>query len=77
MPPSNSNGGAKMKYMYGHGSVHSPRTGAFNSFANDGGPKQPKFLSPNKSPDKVGKMSSIGGQGPSNPNESLNLKGLV
>lgn len=68
-----------MKYMYGHGSVHSPRTGAFNSFANEGGPKQPKFLSPNKSPDKGGKMSSIGGgQGSSsNQNESLNLKGLV
>ena len=65
--------------MYGHGSVHSPRTGAFNAFAGPDGKKQPQFLSPNKSPDKGGKMLSIGGQGSSsmNPNESLNLKGLV
>jgi hypothetical protein len=57
--------------MYGHGSVHSPRTGVFNSFANDSGTKKPQFLSPNKSPDK-GKMLSIGGAGQGQINLNMN-----
>ena len=80
MPPAaNANPGSKMKYMYGHGSVHSPRNnGGFSSFTGEGGQKKANFVSPNKSPEKGGKQLQIGGAPASiNPNESLNLRGLV